>query len=368
MSRVLTLLGSALLLTTAVLGAGQEAQFRSATHTVSIYATVLDEDGRLVPGLARDDFEVFDNGQRRELSLFANDLQPITIVVMLDRSGSMAAHFGLVRDAAEVFVENLLPDDKARIGSFSERILIDPEAFTSDKDELKNVLRHKLQSSGPTPLWRATSAAMDALSGQDGRRVVLMFTDGKDSPALGPTTTFDDVRTRAQVEEIMVYGIGLSEGCGFTAPSGRPGSLPPGIVFQRAGPRRPGGQRPLPPGGGFPGIPRLPVPGRGLPPRLPPVDPTRRPSTPPMAAPCLPSAPDPDLRELADVGGGGYFELRSTNDLRTTFARVADELHQQYLLGFTADQLDNTLHHLEVRVKQPNMSTRARSSYMAAAR
>jgi hypothetical protein len=76
--------------------------------------------------------------------------------------------------------------------------------------------------------------------------------------------------------------------------------------------------------------------------------------------------PDPNLRELAEVGGGGYFELETTDDLKETFARVADELHQQYLLAFTAERLDNTLHTIEVRVREPDTHVRARRSYFAA--
>jgi VWFA-related protein len=81
----------------AVLLARQEPSFRAATHTVSIYATVVDSTGRLVPDLTKADFEVFDNGQPQSISVFANDIQPITIVIMLDRSGSMVGNFRLVR-------------------------------------------------------------------------------------------------------------------------------------------------------------------------------------------------------------------------------------------------------------------------------
>src|SRR5262245_62016022 len=125
---------------TALFAAGQEQKFRTGTHSVSIYATVVDSEGRLVPDLTEDDFEVYDDGKRQSLTLFNNDTQPVTIVVMLDRSGSMARQFGLVRDAAEEFVTHLLPGDRARLGSFSNRIQIDPASFTSDQVELIKIL------------------------------------------------------------------------------------------------------------------------------------------------------------------------------------------------------------------------------------
>src|SRR5688572_7649746 len=119
--------------------AWQEPRFRTGTDTVSVYATVLDREGRLVTTLTRADFEVLDDGKPQPLSLFASEVQPITVVLMLDRSGSIREKFGLVRDAAEEFVQHLLPDERARIGSFSVGVEIDPEKFTSDRRELVRI-------------------------------------------------------------------------------------------------------------------------------------------------------------------------------------------------------------------------------------
>jgi VWFA-related protein len=78
------------------------------------------------------------------------------------------------------------------------------------------------------------------------------------------------------------------------------------------------------------------------------------------------SNPDKGLRRISDETGGGYFELKKTADLAPTFTRVAQELHSQYVLGFAPTQLDNKVHKLSVRVKQPGMTARARRSYLAA--
>src|SRR4029077_5737129 len=77
------------------------------------------------------------------------------------------------------------------------------------------------------------------------------------------------------------------------------------------------------------------------------------------------SKPDGGLKKLADETGGGYFELDKTSDLSPTFTRVAQELHSQYVIGFTPTQLDGKVHKLALRVKQPGMTTRARRSYLA---
>jgi VWFA-related protein len=359
----------------------QQATFHGGTHTVSVYATVVDRTGRLVPSLSQDDFEVYDNGERQTLTMFKNDIQPITIVVMLDRSGSMVNNFTVVRNAAEQFVTDLLPADKAKVGSFSNRIQIDPAEFTSDPNELIHILRFNLQDAGPTPLWNATFAAMTALERQEGRRVVLVFTDGFDSPGRpnDNNMTLGKVVERSQNDEIMVYAIGLGDSCGDPAPQPAP-SAQRRAWFQR-GPRGPiGGRGPT---GRGPGI------GGRFPPVAPPIGgPVVIPGTDvpvgrggeggtggrssPVAwssgpKGCPGAHPDPGLKTLADEGGGGYFELRGTDDLTATFQRVADELHHQYLLAFAASALDGKVHKLEVRLRDSNLSARARKSYLAPA-
>ena len=76
--------------------------------------------------------------------------------------------------------------------------------------------------------------------------------------------------------------------------------------------------------------------------------------------------PAPGLRKLAEETGGGYFELTRASELSSTFTRVAQELHSQYVIGFTPTQLDNKVHKLTVKLKQPGMTARARRSYLAA--
>jgi len=63
--------------------------------------------------------------------------------------------------------------------------------------------------------------------------------------------------------------------------------------------------------------------------------------------------------------GGGYFELKEGADLSSTFTRVAQELHSQYVIGFTPESMDGKLHTLDVRVKRPGMTARTRKSYIA---
>src|SRR5438128_1234731 len=144
MSRTFSQVAALLTASVTISLAAREAQqpsFVAATRTVAVYATVTTARGRLVPDLSQGDFAIDDNGKRQTLTFFANDLQPITVIMLLDRSGSMKPNFELEEQAAEAFVRSMLPKDKARIGSFARTIQIDPADFTSDRDTLQKILR-----------------------------------------------------------------------------------------------------------------------------------------------------------------------------------------------------------------------------------
>jgi len=299
----------------ALAAARAPGQFRTRTDLVSVYATVTDKLGHLITDLKEQDFEVRDEGKAQTLSVFSNGIQPITIVVMLDRSGSMEDNFPLVTAAAGRFIEQLGPEDKARIGNFSEKIIIRPSEFTNDRQDLLSILRNDMQDIGRSPVWTAVDRSITALLDRDGRRVVLLFSDGHDSPAPGQASaTLKDVVRRAEIDEVMIYAIGLAdtEISSSYATHTQLGQIGSGS---------------------------LPKP--------------------------KPIKPDPGLKKLADQSGGGYFELGWNDDLAATFTRVADELHHQYALAFPPPKLDGAVHKLDVRVKRPGLIVRARKSYVA---
>jgi Ca-activated chloride channel homolog len=273
--------------------AQQQPTFRSGTQVVSLFATVLDGQKRLVPNLIQDDFEILDNDKLQPIVFFDNDVQPITVVVMLDTSGSMTGSISLLKSAAEQFLLRLLPKDKGRVGAFNDKIQFSAR-FTGNRDELVSELKDLDYGNG-TRLWDAVSASLDELQGIEGRRVILIFTDGDDTQSKARLGT---VIERARADEVMVYSIGLESN-----------------YFN--------GQRQVK------------------------------------------SKPDGGLKKIADETGGGYFELEKTADLAPTFTRVAQELHSQYVLGFVPTLLDNKVHKLTIRMKQPGMTARARRSYLA---
>jgi Ca-activated chloride channel homolog len=276
-----------------VLGAQQEPTFRSGTEIVSLFVTVADSGGRLVPDLSMEDFEVLDNDKPQPLVYFENIVQPISVVVMLDTSGSMTGSIALLKEAAEQFFIRLLPDDKARVGAFNDKIEISTH-FTNNRDQLITDTK-QLDFGNGTRLWDGVLTGLDELVGIEGRRVVLVFTDGDDTDS---RTKFGTVVDRARADEAMIYAIGLESN-----------------YFN--------GQR------------------------------------------MVRTAPDGGLKKIADETGGGYFELKKSADLAPTFTRVAQELHSQYVMGFSPTQLDGKVHKLTVRLKKPGMNARARRSYIA---
>lgn len=290
----------------------QQPTFRSGARTVAVYATVTEKDGRLVPDLERELFEIRDNGKPQPITVFSNEAQPISVVMMLDRSGSMRGNVGLVERAAQEFVRRLGPGDSARIGSFAERIEIEPAEFTSDTEALLAILRSDRPVAGPTPLWNALDEAVAAVAGREGRKVVLVFSDGGDAPSNFRLDNHSimDVMRHAQRDDVMVYAIGL----------------------QTTVLRGPGGRG-----------------GIGS-----------------MTGSMTSVRPDPGLSRIADDTGGGYFELTRADDLAATFAAVADELHHQYAIGFEPPKLDDKMHRLEVRTSRKGLKVRARSEYLAA--
>lgn len=318
--RVLTIAG---VVAAALAGAHAQQQppaFGTTTRTVAVYATVTDAQGRLARDLTRDNFEVFDNGVKQELAVFSNDVQPITAIMLLDRSGSMKPNFELQARAGESFVRGMLAEDRLRIGNFGKDIIIEPDDFTSDRGALSRILRGDLQRDGPTPLWNAIDRAIDKLLLEQGRRVVVAMSDGVDEPNPfgGRATSMKDVMKKAEEFDVMIYAVGV-EGVSPMQPA------------QGFG------------GGGFGGSGSMP-PRRNQP---------------------VMQKPDEGMAKIAAATGGGYFELTSPADVLGSFDRVIDELHHQYALGFVPQKTDGKMHEVTVKINKPGHAVRARKHYLA---
>ena len=305
----------ALVVAAAGIGAQEQPQtpiFRGVpVDQVPVFVTVTDRDGRLVPSLTREDFEVRDEGKPQPITLFDTTPRPIRLIVMLDVSGSMYGNLPLLRAATDQLIKRLTPEDAARIGSFGNDITISP-TFTLDVAELRRALPTEIPESAPTPLWRALDTAIGAFGEvKEQRRVILVLSDGGDSGMIDFKKGFfsqAEVIDRARREDVMIYAVGLR-------------------------PRR------QPPAGGFSG-------GN-------------------LQAMLAADLPDPGLAKVAEETGGGYTEIRAGQDLAAEFARVADELHAQYTLSFEPPRRDGKKHDIEVKIKKGGHKARARKDYIA---
>ena len=183
---------------------GQQATFKAGTSIVPVLATVTDPQGRLVPNLEQEEFTILDNGKMQPITFFQNETQPFTVVVMLDFSASMTANLQLLKAATEQFILRMLPHDKGQVGAFSDKIQFSGE-FTSDRDDLVGALKD-LQFGNPTRLYDAIDASIDILGDVEGRKIVLVFTDGDDTAS---RKGMGHVLDKARETETMVYAIGL---------------------------------------------------------------------------------------------------------------------------------------------------------------
>jgi VWFA-related protein len=385
----------------------QQPTFRGRSDLVRVFVTVMDGDGRLVTNLAQNDFEVRDDGKPQPVTTFDNSPLPIRLIVMLDVSGSMVGNLPLLHAASTQLFARLRPDDAARVGTFGHDVEISPE-FTKDARALRSALPEIILQDAPTPLWRSIDAALDAFKGIGGgdrrsdsgdrdtragtgartgdrdrdrdkdkdrdryegpprtreefeqrvkerrsggrsrasdgddrdrekdareesasdraepqnsapanadiRNVILVLSDGKDSGPIGFRQKFvsqAEVIDRARNENVMIYAVGMR------SRSGRP-QTPQGV-------------------------------GPGA-----------------LGAMLTADLPDPGLARVAEETGGGYAEIRFGEDLAAAFARVADELHSQYLLGYAPPKRDGKVHDIDVRlVTQRGLKPRARKDYVA---
>ena len=293
--------------------AQQQPTFRGTADNVRVFTTVTDRDGRLVTTLEQKDFEIRDEGKPQPITLFDNSPQPIRLIVLLDVSGSMEGNLQLLRDGSGELFRRLRTDDAIRLGTFGHEVTISP-TFTRDPAELRASLPREIAPDAPTPLWRAVDEGLTIFKNReedDGRPVILVLSDGKDSGPIGFRPKFVsqvEVIDRARELGVMVFGIGMRS---------------------RGRQQMPG----LGPGG--------------------------------LQAALMSDWPDPGLARVAEETGGGYVEIRAGQDLGSAFAQVADELHSQYLLGYVPPKRDGKVHEIDVRTAVKGMKPRARKSYVA---
>ena len=190
------------------IGAGLAAQetvgqFSSSVELVEVYATVTDARGELVMGLNEDDFEVYEDGQRQDISTFAAGEFPLTVALGVDRSWSMAGdRLRLAKQAAQSFLKQLRPNDRSMILAINNEADIVAPLGTDRLNQARAVAA--LDPWSTTALHDAIVAALDRLEPESGRQALVIFSDGADRYS---TASAADVIERARRSNALIYPI-----------------------------------------------------------------------------------------------------------------------------------------------------------------
>ena len=269
--------------------------FRSGIELTSISATVTDRDGRLIPDVAREAFEVYEDGQLQTISQFSHERVPVGLGVLIDISDSM---FGKriqdARAAVDRFLFDLLdPQDEFFLLAFNHK----PRgltAWTRERAEVRRAL-DGLRPSGGTAIYDAIFEALPILDRRTRERAALLIiSDGADTAS---TATLRDVRSALLRNDVFVYAIAID-------------SADAKAINARVN-----------------------------------VD---------------------ALRDITNQSGGRTELVRNSADLADATARIADELNNQYLIGYTSPKgADGAYHSIRVKVAGMDYRVRARNGYVA---
>ena len=316
-------------------------RFRTGVDLINVSATVTDRRGRMVPGLDKDDFLVYEDGVLQTLTHFSRERVPVSLGIVLDTSGSMEGErMAAARSALDRFLFDLLgPDDEFFLYRFNyqPRLVHD---WTSDPDRVSRALGG-IRPRGGTALYDAVAdAVVTAEQGRHRKKAVVVISDGNDTNS---EIRVRDLQRLIRETEVMVYAVGIDG----------------------PGPSRYGGARPPAPRSRPPVRVPFPIPGGGGGGRLP-IPPTPRVPGGGVVFGAGDRVNASALRDLTDDSGGRTEVIRGAGDLDAATAGIADELSRQYFLAYPAPgHADGQWHEIEVELRDPRLRVRARRGYIA---
>jgi VWFA-related protein len=181
-------------------------------EAVNLSVVVTDKKGRFIPDLDVDDFLVYENRVPQELLFFTAEVTPVTLLLLLDASTSMRESVDGVKEAASNFVSKLWEGDQAIIADFNERVRFSSH-FSDDIDRLVSTIQ-SLYPSGWTALYDSVLLSLEKVSEAEGRKALLVFTDGDDSRSVGfgSEASAKDVVEGAKFSEVTIYTVGFEGG------------------------------------------------------------------------------------------------------------------------------------------------------------
>jgi Ca-activated chloride channel family protein len=317
---------------------GGAFRFKTGVELINVTASVADASGRFVRGLVKEDFTVYEDNQRQEVTHFSAERSPVSLGVVLDTSDSMDGEkIQAAKAALNRFLYDLLdPADEIFLYTFDD----DPQliqGWTTDRQALSRAV-NRLRTDGATAMYDAIAEAVPlAATGRHQKKAIVIISDGNDTSSRTPLV---DLKQLVRESEVLIYAIGIDGDSRSTVPAQPrpPTRIPIPIPFP-GGPRRPGTIRP-----------QIQWPPR-------PVPPGGASSNRVNAV---------ALRDLTDDSGGRTEIIREPRDLNPATESIASELSQQYYLGYPAPgRLDGRWHSIRVEVNNRNYRVRARRGYVA---
>ena len=321
-------------------------RFKSGVELINVTATVTDRSGRFYSRLRQEDFAVYEDNKQVEVTHFSAERTPVSLGIVVDTSGSMVGEkWSAAVSSIDRFFRMMNDElDEFFLYRFSANADLVAD-WTTDRDRLANVLG-RIRPNGGTAMYDAAAEAVPmAHSGQNRKKAVVIISDGNDTSS---RVGVSEVKQVVRETEVLVYAVGI-DGQGQS-------------TFQRPTPpiRQPQPRLPIP----------IPFPGgrRGIP--LP--NPGGYPPTGGGSGGTYSMGGADDrvnvmaLREITDDSGGRTEIVRDARDLDPAVASIADELSQQYYLGYPSPGFrDGRWHTIRVEVRDPSLLVRARKGYVA---
>jgi VWFA-related protein len=176
------------------------------TDLVELFLNVRNRGGWFIDGLKREDFIVYDDGDVRKLAFFESEEYPVTVVMLLDTSGSMTPSMAYLQRAASSFLTSLRASDRVALYSFGG-ILKELAPFTREKEPLVDQI-DRIYADGGTPLYDAVVRAVKLLTKVSGRKAILLFTDGADTTS---RLSYESVARRCGRSSVPVFTVGCGD-------------------------------------------------------------------------------------------------------------------------------------------------------------